>query len=77
MAIVTVSSKFQIAIPRSIREKIGLKPKEKLVMIEKGGIITLIPQLPIKEMKENFEKPTHPSNLTKLTSKSKIFLTKT
>ncbi|OFV67257.1 MAG: AbrB family transcriptional regulator [Candidatus Syntrophoarchaeum caldarius] len=51
MAVVTVSSKFQIAIPRSIREKIGLKPKEKLVMIEKGGIITLIPQLPIKEMK--------------------------
>ncbi|RLG28146.1 AbrB family transcriptional regulator [Methanosarcinales archaeon] len=51
MTVVTVSSKFQIAIPRSIREKIGLKPKEKLVMIEKGGIITLIPQLPIKEMK--------------------------
>jgi len=51
MTVVTVSSKFQIVIPRSIREKIGLKPKEKLIVIEKDGIITLIPQLPIKEMK--------------------------
>ena len=51
MTVVTVSSKFQIVIPRSIREKIGLKPKEKLIVIEEDGIITLISQLPIKEMK--------------------------
>ena len=51
MTVVTVSSKFQIVIPKSIREKIGLKPKEKLIVVEKDGIITLIPQLPIKEMK--------------------------
>ena len=51
MTVVTVSSKFQIVIPKSVREKIGLKPKEKLIVVEKDGIITLIPQLPIKEMK--------------------------
>jgi AbrB family looped-hinge helix DNA binding protein len=51
MEAVTVSSKFQVVIPEEIRRKIGIKAKQKLVVIEKDGIIHLIPQRPIEGMR--------------------------
>jgi AbrB family looped-hinge helix DNA binding protein len=48
---VTLSSKYQIMIPQDVREKADLKPGQKIVAIEKGGVIHLIPQKPIKEMR--------------------------
>jgi AbrB family looped-hinge helix DNA binding protein len=51
MVTVKLSSKFQIVIPAEIREKIGLKAGEEIVMIEKAGIIHLVPQKPIKQMR--------------------------
>ncbi len=51
MDTVVVSSKFQIVIPQDVREKIDLKPGQKIVVIEKDGVIHLIPQKPIKEMR--------------------------
>lgn len=51
MEAVTVSSKFQVVIPEEIRKKIGLKAKQKVVVIEKDGVIHLIPQPPIEEMR--------------------------
>ncbi|RZN35152.1 MAG: AbrB/MazE/SpoVT family DNA-binding domain-containing protein [Methanophagales archaeon ANME-1-THS] len=51
MRTVTVSSKFQVVIPEEIRRKVGVKVNQKLVVIEKDGIIHLIPQRPIKELR--------------------------
>lgn len=51
MGIVTLSSKFQVVIPRDVREKLDLKPGQKIVVIEKDGVLHLIPQKPIKEMR--------------------------
>ena len=51
MNTVTVSSKYQIVIPQDVREKIELKPGQKIVVVEKDGIVHLIPQKPIKEMR--------------------------
>ena len=51
MDTVVVSSKYQIVIPRDVRERIDLKPGQKIVVIEKDGVIHLIPQKPIKEMR--------------------------
>ena len=51
MGIVTLSSKFQVVIPRDVREKLHLKPGQKIVVIEKDGVLHLIPQKPIKEMR--------------------------
>ncbi len=51
MKTVTVSSKFQVVIPEEIRKKIEIKAKQKLVVIEKDGVIHLIPQRPIEEMR--------------------------
>jgi len=51
MGVVTLSSKFQVVIPRDVREKLNLTPGQKIVVIEKDGVLHLIPQKPIKEMR--------------------------
>ena len=51
MDTVVVSSKYQIVIPQDVRKRIDLKPGQKIVVIEKDGVIHLIPQKPIKEMR--------------------------
>jgi AbrB family looped-hinge helix DNA binding protein len=51
MGIVKVSSKFQVVIPEEVRKKANIKPGQKVVIIEKDGIINIIPQKPIRELK--------------------------
>jgi AbrB family looped-hinge helix DNA binding protein len=51
MAKVRLSSKFQVVIPREVREKLDLKPGQQIVIIEKAGVIHLVPQKPIKQMR--------------------------
>ncbi len=51
MAKVKLSSKFQIVIPAEIREKMDLKAGEEIIMIETAGVIHLVPQKPIKQMR--------------------------
>jgi len=51
MGAVTVSSKFQVVIPQEVRAKLDLKPGQKIVVIEKDGVVHLIPQKPIREMR--------------------------
>ena len=48
---VRLSSKFQIVIPREVRERLNLKAGEQIVMIEKAGVIHLVPQKPIRQMR--------------------------
>ncbi|MFY9271288.1 MAG: AbrB/MazE/SpoVT family DNA-binding domain-containing protein [Candidatus Manganitrophaceae bacterium] len=51
MATTTISSKYQIVIPREIREKLHLIPQQRLQVLEKGGVITLVPEVPLSTMK--------------------------
>jgi AbrB family looped-hinge helix DNA binding protein len=51
MGIVTVSSKYQIVIPQDVREKMDLKPGQKVIVIQKDGVVHLIPEKPIKKMR--------------------------
>ena len=51
MGVVTLSSKYQIVVPREIRERLRLRPGQRLLIIEKDGVIHLIPQRPIREMR--------------------------
>ena len=51
MPMTTISSKFQIVIPKEVRKKLHLAPKQRFQVIEKGGIITLIPEVPLKSLK--------------------------
>lgn len=51
MDTVTVSPKFQVVIPKPIREKLGLSPGQKVQAIVYGNRIELIPVRSIKEMR--------------------------
>lgn len=51
MATTTISSKYQIVIPKEIREKLHLSPRQRLQVLVKGGIITLVPEAPLKSLK--------------------------
>jgi AbrB family looped-hinge helix DNA binding protein len=43
MDTVTLSSKFQVVIPRSVRVSLGLKPGMKLQVIEYNGRVEFLP----------------------------------
>ncbi len=51
MGEVTISSKFQIVIPRDVRKQLGLKAGQKLKVVVKGRVISLVPEVPLSEMK--------------------------
>jgi AbrB family looped-hinge helix DNA binding protein len=51
MQTVIVSPKFQVVIPKKIREAMRLRPGQKLKVIEYDGRIELIPDRDIAELK--------------------------
>ncbi len=51
MSMTTISPKFQIVIPKDVREKLHLSPSQRLQVLEKGGVITLVPEVPLKSLK--------------------------
>ena len=51
MSRVTVSPKFQIVIPREIRERLRLRPGQKITLLERDGIITAIPDQRIEKFR--------------------------
>jgi len=51
MNTVTISPKYQVVIPKEIREKMGLIPGQKIQTIVYDNRIELIPVVPIKRMK--------------------------
>lgn len=51
MSTTTISPKFQIVIPKEVRDKLHLVPQQRLQVIEKGGVITLVPEIPLRSLK--------------------------
>jgi len=51
MKTVTVSPKFQVVIPREVRESLSLKPGEKMQVIKYADRIELVPVRKIKHMR--------------------------
>lgn len=51
MSSVKISPKYQIVIPRKIRESLQLKPGQKVQIIIYGDRIELIPERKISEMR--------------------------
>ena len=51
MQTVTVSPKFQVVIPRTIRESLGLRPGQKMQVVEYDGRIEFIPERDITELR--------------------------
>lgn len=51
MSTVIVSSKYQVVIPREIRESLKLRPGQKIAMFTIGGHVRMVPVLSMKSMK--------------------------
>ena len=51
MATVTVSSKYQVVIPKEVRDRLRIRPGQKVEAFALGGRIELVPVRPIKEMR--------------------------
>jgi AbrB family looped-hinge helix DNA binding protein len=51
MLSVTVSPKYQVVIPKTIREALNLSPGQKMQVVEYNGRIELIPERDIKELR--------------------------
>lgn len=63
MTAVTVSPKYQVVIPKEIRERLHIKPGQKLIVLGLDGRIELIPEQKISDLrgiakgvKNNFER---------------------
>ena len=51
MSAVTISPKYQVVIPKAVRERYALLPGDKIEMIELDGRIELVPIRPAKALK--------------------------
>jgi len=51
MQTVTVSPKYQVVIPKKIRESLHLRPGQKLQVVEYNGRVELIPERDITELR--------------------------
>jgi AbrB family looped-hinge helix DNA binding protein len=51
MESVKISPKYQVVIPRRVRESLKLKPGQKVQVIEYGNRIELVPERRVSEMR--------------------------
>jgi len=51
MTQVTISSKYQVVIPKQVRQQISLHTGQKLAVIVKEGVITLLPDKPLQSFR--------------------------
>lgn len=51
MARTRVSSKYQVVIPKEVRESMDLKVGQQLQVVTKGGTITLVPERPLASLR--------------------------
>ncbi len=51
MHAVTLSPKFQVVIPLSVRRNMGLRPGQRMKVVEYDGRIELIPERKFKDMR--------------------------
>jgi len=47
---VTLSSKYQVVIPKEIRERAKLEPGQKFLVMQEGETIQLVPQVPLESL---------------------------
>ena len=47
----TISSKYQVVIPKPVRERLHLRPKQKLTVIEKDKMIIMIPSTSLESLR--------------------------
>ena len=48
---VTVSSKYQVVIPKEVRRRLRVRPGQKLMVFIKGGSISLVCDRPLESLR--------------------------
>jgi AbrB family looped-hinge helix DNA binding protein len=48
MDTVTLSSKYQLVLPKRAREHLKIRPGAKFTVLSKGGVIFLVPERPVR-----------------------------
>lgn len=51
MTTTTISPKYQVVIPKEVREKLHLKSGQKMTVVLKGGVVYLIPEKPLQSFR--------------------------
>ena len=51
MSIVTISSKWQVVIPKDVRETLSIQPGQKVQAFAVGDRIELVPVVPLEELR--------------------------
>ena len=51
MSTATVSSKYQIAIPKEVRESMHIQPGQQFEFIPMGAILQLAPKISVKKLR--------------------------
>lgn len=54
METVTISPKFQVVIPKSVREAMGLRPGQKLQALQYADRVEFVPLVPVSQMRGRF-----------------------
>ena len=47
----TLSTKFQLVIPRGARERLRLRPGMRFTVMDKGNVVYLVPERPIRKFR--------------------------
>jgi AbrB family looped-hinge helix DNA binding protein len=51
MARTKVSPKYQVVIPKEVRDSMDLQVGQELQIVAKGGVITLVPERPLASLR--------------------------
>jgi AbrB family looped-hinge helix DNA binding protein len=51
MSTTTISPKYQVVIPKDVRERLHLKSGQKMVVVTKGGVVCLMPEKPAEHFR--------------------------
>ena len=52
---IVLSSKYQVVIPKEVRKQLKLKSGQRLQIVVRGGIITLVPDHSLEELRGSFK----------------------
>ena len=51
MQVATLSSKYQIVIPKAIREDLNFQAGQRFIFLRKGNILMMVPQTNVKNLR--------------------------
>ena len=57
MDTVTLSTKYQLVVPRGARERLKLRPWMRITVLDKGGVIFLVPERPMRAAVRSIHSP--------------------